>query len=742
MAAGELWLRDLEEMLPNGELRYKVPRTTMVRWIKDDWIVMTAKGKRGIHGEPHWKVEAEMRGRTELTRAGVQTALGAAELNLMCVFATAARNGSPYLEEEIHDILKTTLIVLELRNRVTGELYAEDSDIRSLVAGFLERCKLRGIVLNWRAGRKLSLQRWLRSCWEVLDRYSKQVASPVLRDYQLKHQVKLGLLDVGNFDETQIDLCEFAENGNFLMLQWFGNNVVVPYEQCPHITLTWGYIGRELMVCMVIKKGPDDCAPHPHHCQLLESDRFLTLAQSLNGWTNGNLTVGFMKQQYDHPDVPLGPHRAEGAAPAAELVTHHKVLNLDGHAAHIYNDELKEGFAKHNILVLSPPAHTSAPSQRLPGTQQADLPKRDGGGIALTKARFRNKMYRQWRSALKRPKGDPDRGKVSMSEVLPILEMSLKVTPRFPPALSISPSLPTAPFHSLPLPWPPHSVITRQGILQRQARAALPLQPCPLPPHLVRLCALPFLQEAWKPSMAVHMTATVGYFINQDGFLDYDILKEHRQRDGSCGITAENEQSDGSSSSEPSLGSTRSCKKDVRIEAQCKVDQELYKARKEIEASVGAVQLQNTPVVEAPTLPVRKPRKDAPNRYGCVVGAAESSEETRRAVEANSKAVTDKEKKTDQFWAKHRDTIKAAEVHLAEACGSPGAPLKEKTKGHAGYVATLKALLYISRAGKPVPPTWNNKPGADRGESKLLREVRAALRENEETRLPMTPQRL
>ena len=103
--------------------------------------------------------------------------------------------------------------------------------------------------------------------------------------------------------------------------------------------------------------------------------------------------------------------------------------------------------------------------------------------------------------------------------------------------------------------------------------------------------------------------------------------------------------------------------------------------------------------------------------------------------------MTDKEKKTDQFWAKHRDTIKAAEIHLAEACGSPGAPLKEKTKGHAGYVATLKAL-YISRAGKPVPPTWNNKPGADRGESKLLREVRAALRENEETRLPMTPQRL
>ena len=90
---------------------------------------------------------------------------------------------------------------------------------------------------------------------------------------------------------------------------------------------------------------------------------------------------------------------------------------------------------------------------------------------------------------------------------------------------------------------------------------------------------------------------------------------------------------------------------------------------------------------------------------------------------------------------KHCDTIKAAEIHLAEACGSPGAPLKEKTKGHAGYVATLKAL-YISRAGKPVPPTWNNKPGADRGESKLLREVRAALRENEATRLPMTPQRL
>ena len=59
---------------------------------------MAAKGKRGVKGQPHWKVEAEVRSRTSLTRAGADPVLGAAEVRLMVGFAEAAKKGSPYME--------------------------------------------------------------------------------------------------------------------------------------------------------------------------------------------------------------------------------------------------------------------------------------------------------------------------------------------------------------------------------------------------------------------------------------------------------------------------------------------------------------------------------------------------------------------------------------------------------------------------------------------------------------------
>lgn len=342
-------MAELDEQLADGTLKYKVPRTTMNRWVKDDWVTMAEKGQRGLKGFPHWQVEAEVRNRTELTRAGVGSVLGAAETRLMVVFGEAAKKGSPYLEEEIDAIVKTTLITLELKNPMTRQPYTEMSDISVLIAGFLDRCKEKGVVLNWKGGRKLGLQRWMRSNWETLDRYGKQVCMCGFEHahipdchitatrgaasrcahrtphYLLMHttthsprrahvpgglagparaseatwRVKLTLVDVGNFDEAQVDLCEFAEKGTFLVLQWFGNNVVVLFEQSPHLTLKWGFIGTQLFVCMLIKIGNGDAsAPHPHHCQLLESSRYIVLAQSVNGWTNTTLTSALLKLQY------------------------------------------------------------------------------------------------------------------------------------------------------------------------------------------------------------------------------------------------------------------------------------------------------------------------------------------------------------------------------------------------------------------------------------------------------------
>lgn len=156
-----------------------------------------------------------------------------------------------------------------------------------------------------------------------------------------------------------------------------------------------------------------------------------------------------------------------------------------------------------------------------------------------------------------------------------------------------------------------------------------------------------------------------------------------------------------------------------------------------MEAAGVAVALQSTPVVEAPGLVVGRARKDAPNKYGCVVGLEESREETTRVDAAKAKAATDKENKVETFWAKWRGAAQEAEAALKDAGGSPGAMKEQK----GAYVARLKAL-YVSRAQKAPPVAWNNKPEADGEEGKLLKEVRKALAEHDESAVPPTPMRL
>ena len=77
----------------------------------------------------------------------------------------------------------------------------------------------------------------IKSNWEALDNYGREVATPALVAFQKRHGVKLTLLNVGNFDEAQVDLCDFAEKGMFLILPSHGKNIVVPFEQCPHFTI-------------------------------------------------------------------------------------------------------------------------------------------------------------------------------------------------------------------------------------------------------------------------------------------------------------------------------------------------------------------------------------------------------------------------------------------------------------------------------------------------------------------------
>jgi hypothetical protein len=128
----------------------------------------------------------------------------------------------------VHDVVRETCIRLQLVCPRTKKPYDEHTNINTLVENFLDRCLKKGVVLIWRNGRKLSLARALKSNWCVLAQYSK-LASRALLAFQTKHGVKLTLLDVGNFDECQLDLCDFAEKGCFLCFGPYGNNVIVPY---------------------------------------------------------------------------------------------------------------------------------------------------------------------------------------------------------------------------------------------------------------------------------------------------------------------------------------------------------------------------------------------------------------------------------------------------------------------------------------------------------------------------------
>jgi hypothetical protein len=118
--------------------------------------------------------------------------------------ANAAKANKAYTEMEVEMIVRNTAIKLKLTNHRTGQLYDSHSDVTTLVGNFLNRCAKKGVCLLWRSGRKLGMQRALRCCWETLARYGKEVASPALITFQKKHDIKLTLADVGNFDEAQV----------------------------------------------------------------------------------------------------------------------------------------------------------------------------------------------------------------------------------------------------------------------------------------------------------------------------------------------------------------------------------------------------------------------------------------------------------------------------------------------------------------------------------------------------------
>lgn len=249
-------------------------------------------------------------------------------------------------------------------------------------------------------------------------------------------------------------------------------------------------------------------------------------------------------------------------------MTHPKVLNFDGH--HIYNDELAKGFSEHKILGLGPPAHTTVPST----VRQAVHDRIDTHGNTHTHAHAHAHAD---------------------AHTLPLCWQVLPSTQQAD--LSARDGGGVARFKAAFRPK-----------MCRQFRAALnktgKTRGHVSMAEILRIAEMS-LVESWDPSLAERMNSTIGYFINADGYLDYDVLRQHRRSDGSSAIPADDVaaaagSARGDSSSSEAVGSTRSGVRDVRIAAQQKTSAALHTAKKQMEAVGVAVDKQNTPVVTAP----------------------------------------------------------------------------------------------------------------------------------------------
>ena len=275
--------------------KFKVPYSTMRDWLKDDALVMEKKGKRGVSGTPHWKVERDVRRRTELSKPGPGPVLGAGKKALIVKMADAANRGMPFSDEEIGDVLRDSAIKLKLKHPSDGKPYTLKSDVRSLTAGFLRRADEAGITFENKEGRSFARVRANSATMGILVKYRDDVVEPALALFQREQKVTLGLEDIINFDEAMLDLNDFAL-GNAYFLQNFGNNVVTPWERAPHITVVTGFAGRVHLVVLMIFKGPTDKPPHPAKAQLL-TGATLYIAQSESGWITTKLKNEFFDLQ-------------------------------------------------------------------------------------------------------------------------------------------------------------------------------------------------------------------------------------------------------------------------------------------------------------------------------------------------------------------------------------------------------------------------------------------------------------
>jgi len=665
---------------------YKVPVTTMQNWC----TAVPAHGNK-----PKWLVERDVKRRTSLPKSGGttggSTVLGeAVEKKLMTEMADAACARCPYMFDEICDIMRDTAIELELVIPKTGTPYNKLTDVTALAAGFIRRCAQAGVHFLEKRGRKLGLQRLVNQNYSALKAYAAKV-NPELRAFQKKHGIKILVKDVGNWDETGVDLCAFATTGLYLIMEHFGNLVVVPFEASPHITIIVGYVNGKRLFILVIIKGTEGKAPSAFHAQLLDEDDGIFLGQTPTGWVNNELKVAYFKIN----------------AEAGHFGSKPTVINVDGHGTNRNNDELTDLAEQHNVLLVIPPSHTSAAVDGM-GTQQCDRPAHQGGPIACLKRRFRELLKKQFFAAVRSRKMQ---GKVSMAEVLKMLAVAWEES--FKPELMERLNRDVGYYND------------EEGILQWDITRILPprFDSAAGAPAAAATATATLVPQASAPAAAAeHDAALAGAPV--------PAAPAPTVGDGAPGPSS-------AAGPIPTPGAALSlAPAPVRInfggraavqESQGKQLAAIAQARADVDrifALNRVLHEHNQPAVPRPTEPIyRDAATLGHTREGVVVGSAEHRAARKARATRKDDAAAKKSASMNRFWTNHRTSVRTAESALVEHGGD-----LSKLK-----VSELKALI-ISRTGG-MPKSKNNFNGA------MVDEARAVIQSVAKTIIPPTPPR-
>lgn len=227
---------------------------------------------------------------------------------------------------------------------------------------------------------------------------------------------------------------------------------------------------------------------------------------------------------------------------------------------------------------------------------------------------------------------------------------------------------------------------------------------------MARICEMSL--DAWDPRKAEELHMSVGYFINSEGFMDWDLL---RTMDKTC-VSAS--AATGASVDAPEdVGSSRSGWRRAQDELSLK------KAETEVAAAMKAVAIVEAPPVSNPINVVPRSRpKSSKNEYGCCITTGDHLKELEAVRLDEEKKLNDKETRTRNFWESWRSKVRAAEADLA----AQGTPSKLK-------VGNMKAVI-VSRTGHLPKAKTNLSPLKP-----MLLETRAAIESGSMSICPPTP---